>query len=412
MTNPQRDAHLEQWLRRPSTASDIESAECLDAETLAAMVDDGLGAAERDRAMTHAAGCARCQSVLAALGQTVAVPATVPAVKDAAPLSWLWRWLAPAVAAATAVVALAVWVRTPVPSSRSSSVTEQTAPSPTDAGTPPVAAGATDSRADSASRQQPEVPAPVAAPAPSSEARAVAPAPVPRAAISAPPQTENFSVRSAPASPEQPRAADKLAAADSALSGRAGAAPPAVPPVTTPPSVGAAATAAVTSAQPAAPPAAPAAPATGTVTRPEAAPLRRAQERVDAGSPAAALSESVQLAPAWTLVSPPDGSMRWRFAGDRVEASSDSGTTWRAVATGPIARIRAGSSPSARVCWLVGQSGLVLRTTDGEAWQRVAFSAAVDLTAVAAADASAARVTTADGRVFVTADAGRTWTIR
>jgi photosystem II stability/assembly factor-like uncharacterized protein len=57
----------------------------------------------------------------------------------------------------------------------------------------------------------------------------------------------------------------------------------------------------------------------------------------------------------------------------------------------------------------VGSAGTVLLSTDGRSWRRVAFPEAVDLRSVTATDQETATVTTADGRVFVTTDGGRTW---
>ena len=72
--------------------------------------------------------------------------------------------------------------------------------------------------------------------------------------------------------------------------------------------------------------------------------------------------------------------------------------------------LTAGSSPSPSVCWLVGRSGTVLLSTDG----RILAPARVSrgrwiCAAVTATDTETATVTTADGRAFVTADGGRTW---
>ncbi len=76
----------------------------------------------------------------------------------------------------------------------------------------------------------------------------------------------------------------------------------------------------------------------------------------------------------------------------------------------PDARVTARSSPSPDVIWFVGREGVVLLATDGRTFLRVPFPETVDLTAVTAEDESRAEVTTADGRVFRTADGGRTWT--
>ena len=64
------------------------------------------------------------------------------------------------------------------------------------------------------------------------------------------------------------------------------------------------------------------------------------------------------------------------------------------------------------VCWLVGRGGVVLLSTDGRNWRRVAFPEATDLSAVQATDARAASVSSADGRTFSTTDGGVTWVRR
>ena len=79
-----------------------DAASCLDAETVAAWMDGALAADLRAAAEGHAAGCARCQAVLAAMARTA---------PPAAPRSW-WpasltiRWLVPAAAAVTAAALL------------------------------------------------------------------------------------------------------------------------------------------------------------------------------------------------------------------------------------------------------------------------------------------------------------------
>ena len=95
--------------------------------------------------------------------------------------------------------------------------------------------------------------------------------------------------------------------------------------------------------------------------------------------------------------------------GGGVQRSADGGATWRTEVTGVSETLTAGASPSPSVCWLIGRSGVVLLSTDGRAWRRLTFPEAVDLQAVAATDAEHAAVTAADGRAFVTADGGQTW---
>ena len=81
------------------------------------------------------------------------------------------------------------------------------------------------------------------------------------------------------------------------------------------------------------------------------------------------------------------------------------------MSTGVAAELTAGAAPSATVCWLVGRGGVVLLSTDGRTWRRVAFPEMTDLSAVFTVDAggNVASVTTVDGRTFVTTDGGATW---
>ena len=106
-----RDQTIERLLRR-STRTAAPGPDCLDAETLAALSEDGLTRAERDRAETHIADCHRCQALAAGLVRATAGAA--PALDQEA-LPW-WRrggvinWLVPAAAGAAAV---ALWIAVP-----------------------------------------------------------------------------------------------------------------------------------------------------------------------------------------------------------------------------------------------------------------------------------------------------------
>jgi hypothetical protein len=107
----------------------------------------------------------------------------------------------------------------------------------------------------------------------------------------------------------------------------------------------------------------------------------------------------------------PEGRRRWRIAADarHIESSSDGGATWTTRYDSKTLRLRAGSAPSIDVAWVVGERGLVLRRAVPGDWAAVSPPASATLTAVTATSADAARVTVEDGRVFVTADGGRTW---
>ncbi len=125
--------------------------------------------------------------------------------------------------------------------------------------------------------------------------------------------------------------------------------------------------------------------------------------------PAAARALAFASAPERIIVSS-NPSTRFRvLRGGGVQRSADAGATWRTEVTGTTETLTAGSSPSPSVCWLVGPAGMVLLSTDGRSWRRLAFPEAFDLRSVDATDEESATVTTADGRAFVTTDAGRTW---
>src|SRR5258708_26298161 len=59
---------LRETLRTPLTPASTPG--CMDTETLAAWSDDALSAREREAVESHAAVCARCQALLAAMART------------------------------------------------------------------------------------------------------------------------------------------------------------------------------------------------------------------------------------------------------------------------------------------------------------------------------------------------------
>ena len=100
------------------------------------------------------------------------------------------------------------------------------------------------------------------------------------------------------------------------------------------------------------------------------------------------------------------------IAGLKVVRTEDGRVTWDPKSSPLLAQVTAGTSPVPGVIWLAGQAGLVLLTTDGQSWRRLAFPEAIDLTAISASDATAAAVRAVDGRVFATSDGGTTWVVR
>jgi photosystem II stability/assembly factor-like uncharacterized protein len=112
------------------------------------------------------------------------------------------------------------------------------------------------------------------------------------------------------------------------------------------------------------------------------------------------------------VITSPDPDSAWRIVGGTVEHTADGGTTWQSQPIGVTPPIRAGAAPEARVCWLAGTAGLVLRTIDGTTWTRVTLPEPADLVAIQASDARHATVTDAAGRRFATNDGGATWMAR
>src|SRR5437762_9972087 len=103
MSSADRDRSIEALLRQRQREADPQSTEqCVDAEVLATWMDGGLSGDALAAAEKHAAGCARCQALLAAMARPKPVVVDRP---------W-WRaltakWLVPIAAVATALV---VWV--------------------------------------------------------------------------------------------------------------------------------------------------------------------------------------------------------------------------------------------------------------------------------------------------------------
>jgi len=363
------DDRTDRLLRRHMPALDRPSpGVCLDAETMAAWHDGSLSAAARAAAEAHAADCARCLAVLAAIGRT-----EPDAPRPAWWSEWLGgRWLVPFTAAATAVF---LWVlvehpRAPVsvvavPSEQAATSSEPLAPGADT--TPPTPEGIYEPAPPDASRRRqekrlerdegvsanaarvapPTEPSPRAEPPPSREARELARAGVEAEALTdraaAPPQ--------APAGTEETQAqARELAVLEPAAPGRGDA----------------------------------------------------------AAEPRTAIGE--MFAAPFEIVSP-DAAVRWRVAGSAVQRSTDGGSTWVPQTTAGVPLV-AGSAPAPAVCWVVGRSGTVLVSTDGQTWSHRRLPHTADLVAVTAADAFRATVTTSDARTYRTADGGRTWTLQ
>jgi len=110
------------------------------------------------------------------------------------------------------------------------------------------------------------------------------------------------------------------------------------------------------------------------------------------------------------VIDTPIAAIKWRITpAGFVERSEDGGATWIGQEPDPEAHLISGSAPTDKVCWLVGKEGVVLVTKDAANWKKIPPPVSTDITDVSAKSASAATVTTADGRRFTTHNEGKKW---
>jgi hypothetical protein len=392
-----RDQAIARLLAEALKPGSSSSQGCPDAELVAAYADQGLAAGPgkgplgndgRLQLEVHFAGCERCQKILAVLGGSleaaasqpvVAMPAPVarPAPARPSPQRWLW-WLSPAFGAAAAAL---LWM-----------VLRPARPEP-------VQTAADYSRA----AQQ--------------ETRALNAPASPQAAAEAPPIA---------AERRDAQVLDRLSKVESAAKETKAE--------TRGPTVALFAAPTADSAPPAAPPAPAAAPlAAGQSSVPpvpparnqiaaanEQAPLQARTTVVGAlgGTLSAQSAADLQVgggvvAPGgrYTFASPTGGAL-WRVgAAGLIERSTDNSQTWQQQASGVTVDLLAGSASSNEVAWVVGRATVILRTINGQQWQRIAPPAGVtgDWVTVVVRSATSATVV-GPIRRFSTEDGGMTWT--
>ena len=349
----QRDAAIARLLAQ-MPGDEAGPGPCLEPEVLAAWMDGTLSAADRRIAEGHAAGCDRCQAMLAAMVRSEPAPAR--------PARW-WstgaiRWAAPLVAGALAVT---LWFAADPAILRS----RATLPSaPVARSTPPPA-----QVSGSVSAVHEAVSASDAPASPAMKDRAAAsPGETAerRKAVKEEPSRADTSAKAAAAPAALDKKVDVLKSASDARNEAASAPAPAAP-----------------AAQ-------------------AAAPAQTASDRFAGATIASEVN-------ARDIVSPLP-SARWRIvSADRVDRSTDGGATWTRTALPAGAQVTAGASPAAGVCWLVGRDGLVLKTVDGVTWTRVLFPEPLTLVAVRSTGADAAVATSDSGASLATSDGGRTW---
>jgi Putative zinc-finger len=369
------------------------TAACVDAETLAAWVDEGLPKAEAAAVEMHLAECERCTAMVATFAR---------AIPDAPVAESLWtrwhlRWLVPL---ATAATVAAVWVlvprtdspqittlgRGPTTESQAAAAADSAQPAATterkEQEAPSKPADALAKREETLQAARPEV-AGQSTDEPRADADqaakrlqaggvnesiAVAPPPAREAdrveAKSADAQTERFS-QPIPSANAAPATAAPAPAAAPAAEGSARRAPAAAPS----PALGA---------------------TSSTQARAAASPARERAVIVEIPSP--------------------DPMIRWRVVGaGQVERTTNGGASWEAAKLPESATLIAGSSPSPSICWLVGRTGSIYVTTDGLRFVRVPFQDRTDFVSIQATDGRRATVVTIDGRTMRTDDQGATW---
>ena len=356
---------------------------CPDAAILAAYVDRSVSDDERSAIEAHVVGCMACTEQLALLA-ALDVPGdqTAPTPSfDLGALIRKWGWLVPAM---TAVVVIAVWLRSSDGGSavRPTTMAQRTvASAPAEQRAEPAPSGREGTPSNAAELQTKRD-------ASDRDSRLKAAA---RLGVAAPVSTVTDAAK--PASPPPPVEAeeksDRLAERnladekDKEVAQRQDYA-----------------------AAPQPPPSAAASPATASDAPVDA--LAKAAPAPPAGSAAVggrmrkmALQESVAVAP--VLV---------RTTGGRIERSTDSGLSWTTEHTGLSDHIQVTLCPTRTACWLGADTGAVyVRNGQGQWMRRAVPPPAAPVQAIAAIDDQHATVELSDGRRYITADGGVTWTV-
>ncbi len=365
----QADQAFEAALSRGLQSRGGKGNGCPEPEILAAFWDRSLASDERTQWETHFAQCTRCQEQLAALARMG--EAEEPAVETAAGfLGWRldWRWLAPS--ATLAIVVLAVWVIAP------GSVSDPRRPVTSETEVTGRAQEAPANRARNESVRVLERRDAVSPPAPTT-------AEAPRGAgqLAGTPDQPSVGLRENAVELDD-TAVDELARLEQDLRSRA--------------------------------PGASTAADASTAAEPERF-VPSAQRRLAVKSLASRGATRTSLVPvadadATVVILSPNPSILWRLTRPGgIERSTDGGSTWARQLTDADVELTSGSAPSARVCWAVGRSGVVFRTTNGQTWERVSSPVPTDLAGIQASDEQNATITTADGIRYRTRDGGRTW---
>ena len=427
---------LAEALSRSNSGRTEQNSACPDAEILATYAEHGLTEEDTARWESHFVDCGRCQKIIAVLaasddeltdaeverlGNLAAVYSPSSAVRRTVvgnSGAWwrsiwhrpaLWRWLVPVAGMASAA---GLWFALrQAPPRETLSAQKTTA----EVQAPHNGVGAASAKSDENQIAEANLPPPPES-APRSDVllrdKEAAPAKTPGTARreEAKKQEAPSNALEAPqvASPNRTANTREYDAKDNRLQSAQAAEKKAI-------------TDAFSAGSPAAPVAAPPPPAP-PVREVDRAERRTLDRAAGATAPAQlkAFAQSLAANPAAVFASPNRRAL-WRLGpAGRIEHSTDQGQTWQPQSSGVPADLLAGVAPSETVAWAVGRDGIILRTEDGEHWQRitppsamqpaVATAPQTEWIGVEARDAARATITSRDLRRFATEDGGRTWT--
>ncbi len=357
---------------------------CPDAATIAAYVDRSLSAEEHAAVETHMADCMACMerlALVAALDAPDESPVPTP-VFDLGALVRKWGWLVPAM---TAVLVVAVWWRSsdqrgadaslPAPNRAADQARAEPQPAAPSVDRYASLKGASDLEAKrdvsaAGQRKKAERPAPPATPA----------SPMANAAKQAapPPPSETEAVAIKPFADRA--AADEKNKEQAQTQGGTPASPP---------------------------PAAVATPSATAETREEALAKVAPEAVTSVGAASGRMRKAVRQESAAMA-----GAVRVRTVSGRIDRSTDGGQSWTNEHAGLSDQILVTLCPTATACWLGADNGAVLvRTADGQWVRRVVPPPAAAVRRIVALDNQHATVELSDGRRYMTANGGITWTV-
>lgn len=414
-----RDLTMDGLIRQSLASTADNRKNCPGPEILAAYYEHSLDSSEITRCETHLSQCTHCREQLAMMARAEVIP------QRTSHRGWLWDWRLLA-SAATALVILAVWgARRSVlaPAGARTANEPLVAMSQSEQG---PAAQSVLGQQQSAPSSEPHVKVPPAAPAESLVAPRAVDRVVPKTQTKLPDEAQSAQneIQEPPINKRNQdllqmkqgtRAAVEPGRMAEAKKDVASDTPaPAAAPPGEPNSLAAQETRAAGGVSAGSLGAGAATSDASGVPTPDALDMKQMQSAPKASafgaSVGGALGRLGGQRSSSTIIQTPDRKVLWRFAGgNSVERTEDGGATWHGQVLDPDALLTGGSAPSAKICWLVGKSGMILVTKDTTHWKRIPPPVPADFVAVDAKNASSATVTAVDGQKFSTDNEGKKW---